>query len=206
MKTHCFCYKGNVISYRTKNGTLVDGHALSTRSGKNSNINVLYKIDQNHVNNPVTYAWNIVSLCNKVGSGKAIMQRYEYFKKQEYSNIRKIKKNKNISPSIDQGKYVEGDINLAYPRLICDMCIKFIEKLNILFPGISSDDTIVYAPTLQWGIAKIDMNHNMESTVPNLYVVGDCAGITQGIVVAAISGVVASRDIICKCNGGMENE
>ena len=196
VKTHCFCYKGYVISYKTPRGVLVDGHAYSTRNGTNNNMNILFKIDTTFIKDPVTFSWDIISICNKVGSGKSILQRYENFKKGNFTN-----KIGNIKPSLNS--YSLSNINMAYPRSICKMLVEFVERLDKIFPGIADNDNLVYAPTLQWGMSRIHTNYNMESIAcQNLYIIGDCAGITQGIIAAATTGILAARDIIKKYNKG----
>ena len=92
---------------------------------------------------------------------------------------------------------------MAYPRSICKMLVEFVERLDKIFPGIADNDNLVYAPTLQWGMSRIHTNYNMESIAcQNLYIIGDCAGITQGIIAAATTGILAARDIIKKYNKG----
>lgn len=191
VKTHCFCYRGYVISYRAKRGVLVDGHANSTRDGTNSNMNILSKIDSAIAKDSTSFSWDIIDLCNKVGSGRPVLQRYIDFKRGDFTN-----RIGYVEPSLES--YCLSNINIAYPRLVCNMLIECIEKLDIIFPGIADDDNLVYAPTLQWGIARMDVNRDMETNVSNLYLVGDCAGITQGIVSAAATGILAARSIVDK--------
>ena len=38
----------------------------------------------------------------------------------------------------------------------------------------------------------------METNVKNLYTIGDSAGITQGIVASALTGIIAGNDIVRK--------
>ena len=42
---------------------------------------------------------------------------------------------------------------------------------------------------------KIEINNDFMSSIPNLYVAGDCAGLSQGIIQAMISGVAVAKAV-----------
>jgi hypothetical protein len=45
---------------------------------------------------------------------------------------------------------------------------------------------------------KIPVDENMETSVPNLFVAGDGAGLSRGIITAAATGLLAARGILRK--------
>ncbi|GAI20979.1 unnamed protein product, partial [marine sediment metagenome] len=65
-------------------------------------------------------------------------------------------------------------------------------------PGVASDSTLLYAPEVKFYAMQITVNENMETNVPNLFVAGDGAGLSRGIVNAAATGLLAARGIITK--------
>jgi len=42
---------------------------------------------------------------------------------------------------------------------------------------------------------RIDTDKNLRTSIPNLYVAGDGAGVSRGIVGAAATGIIAARGI-----------
>lgn len=51
---------------------------------------------------------------------------------------------------------------------------------------------------------EIELNQNMETNIPYLFIAGDSSGLAQGILQAAISGVAAAYGIIEKKNNNKE--
>lgn len=65
-------------------------------------------------------------------------------------------------------------------------------------PGVNSDTTLLYAPEIKFGATRIITDKGLESTVPKIYVAGDGAGVSRGIVGAACTGKMVADDIIEK--------
>jgi hypothetical protein len=45
---------------------------------------------------------------------------------------------------------------------------------------------------------QINVDKNMETNVPNLFVAGDGAGLSRGIIAAAATGLLAARGLMKK--------
>jgi len=194
VKTHCFCHKGYVFFYRDPN-LFVDGYSDRNYSGENSNVNLLYRLSfPDHVD-ILAYKENIVRTINLCGKGYPIIQRLGDLRAFRPSTVDSIKENP-IRPSLKF--HTPHDIGLVYPRTVCRAILQFIDELDRHFPGIGSDDTLLYVPTAEWGVRTVVTNMALETNVENLYVGGDGAGLTQGSIAAGISGVVIGRDILHK--------
>jgi len=76
--------------------------------------------------------------------------------------------------------------------------IEGLERLDKVVPGVASDSTLLYAPEVKLYAMQINVDQNMETSVPNLFVAGDGAGLSRGIVTAAATGLLAARGIIKK--------
>ena len=76
--------------------------------------------------------------------------------------------------------------------------IEGIEKLDKVIPGIASDSTLLYAPEIKYSAKKVITGENLETAVENLFVAGDGAGLSRGIVGAAATGIIAARGILGK--------
>lgn len=89
-----------------------------------------------------------------------------------------------------------GDISMAMPGRIVTDLIEGLERLDGVAPGVASDSTLLYAPEVKFYSMKVLVNKSMETSVPNLFVAGDGAGQSRGIVTAAATGFLAARGIM----------
>ena len=71
--------------------------------------------------------------------------------------------------------------------------IEFIKMLDKVVPGIASDETLLYAPELKFYSNKVSMNKNLETSMKNLYCLGDSSGWTRGLMMASVMGVYLGR-------------
>lgn len=74
--------------------------------------------------------------------------------------------------------------------------IEGLEKLNEIIPGVASDSTLLYAPEIKFYAMRVKVDKNMETSVKNLFVAGDGAGLSRDIVNAAATGVLAARGVM----------
>jgi uncharacterized FAD-dependent dehydrogenase len=88
-----------------------------------------------------------------------------------------------------------GDISMALPHRITMDIIEGLEKLNEIIPGVMSDSTLLYAPEIKFYAMRIKVDENMETSVKNLFVAGDGAGLSRDIVNAAATGLLAARGV-----------
>ena len=76
--------------------------------------------------------------------------------------------------------------------------IEMIQALDHVTPGIASDHTLFYGVEAKFYSDRIEVNNNFETSINNLYVGGDGAGITRGLAQAGACGVHIARAIIEK--------
>jgi len=76
-----------------------------------------------------------------------------------------------------------------------------LEILDNLAPGIFSRHTLLYGVEVKFYSHRIKLTNNLESDVKNLFIVGDGAGITRGLIQASISGMVAGEEIASRLKG-----
>lgn len=82
-------------------------------------------------------------------------------------------------------------------RIVTDL-VEGLDKLNNVIPGVSSNSTLLYAPEVKFSANRIKTNHNLETPIENLFVAGDGAGLSRGLVTAAATGVIAAWGILQK--------
>jgi len=59
-------------------------------------------------------------------------------------------------------------------------------------------DTLLYGIEVKFYSSRLELTENLETEIPNLFAIGDGAGVSRGLIQAAASGVVAAREIIRK--------
>jgi uncharacterized FAD-dependent dehydrogenase len=82
-------------------------------------------------------------------------------------------------------------------RIVTDI-LEGLEKLDKVIPGVSSDSTLLYAPEIKFYSMRFLVNKNLETNVTNLFVAGDGAGISRGIIASAATGMIAAQGILKK--------
>jgi uncharacterized FAD-dependent dehydrogenase len=84
---------------------------------------------------------------------------------------------------------------MAYPRRIVVDLMEGLEMLDKVMPGVNADSTLLYGPEIKFYAMRIHTDQKLRTRIPNLYVAGDGAGVSRGIVGAAATGLVAARGI-----------
>jgi hypothetical protein len=101
-----------------------------------------------------------------------------------------------------QGEFevTPGDISMALPERVMTNIHEALEKLDKVIPGVYSDSTLLYAPEVKFYARRVVTNKCLQtSKIKNLFVAGDGAGVSRGIVGAATTGMIAANGIIsCK--------
>jgi uncharacterized protein len=73
----------------------------------------------------------------------------------------------------------------------------YVTHLDGLIPGVLREDSLIYAPEVKYFSPKISVEKGWRcSGVDGLYVPGNASGYIDSFVAAAMSGIVAAKDII----------
>jgi hypothetical protein len=92
-------------------------------------------------------------------------------------------------------KVTPGDLSFVLPYRYLKDIIEMLEILDNLTPGIFSRHTLLYGVEVKFYSHRLKLSKHLESEVENLFIVGDGAGITRGLIQASISGMVAGEEI-----------
>ncbi len=60
---------------------------------------------------------------------------------------------------------------------------------------MANDDTLLYGVEVKFYSSRLKLDKHLETKIPNLFAVGDGAGITRGLSQASASGVFVAREI-----------
>ena len=198
-RTFCTNQGGFVSQENYSDFVCVNGHAFRDRKSENTNFAFLSKVV---LTEPVTdnqsYGVAIGSLASLIGGGKPILQRFGDLKRGRRSTWNRIHKS-YIRPTLTH--VVCGDIAMALPERILTNIIEGLEKLNCVVPGVSNDETLLYAPEIKFFATQIETTNELETSIKGMYVAGDGPGVAGNIVSAAATGLIPARAILAKITG-----
>ncbi|MFW9889714.1 MAG: FAD-dependent oxidoreductase, partial [Candidatus Thorarchaeota archaeon] len=63
---------------------------------------------------------------------------------------------------------------------------------------VYSGTTLLYAPEIKYSAMTVETKDHFETSVDGIYVAGDGAGLSRGIVPAAVTGFWAAEGILSK--------
>ncbi len=195
-QTRTFCTnRGGYVALENYNRFVcVNGHAYRDKKSSNTNFAFLSKVV---LTEPVTdnqaYGEAIGQLATLIGGGKPILQRFGDLKRGRRSTWHRIKKG-YIAPTLTN--VVCGDIAMALPERILTNLIEGLEKLNRVVPGVSNDETLLYAPEIKFFATQVETDSNLETGIKGMYVAGDGPGVAGNIVSAAATGLIPAKAIL----------
>lgn len=198
VRTFCMNPHGEVVLEESDDIITVNGHSYAHRKTNNTNFAILVSstfTDPFH--NPIKYGKYIASLANMLGKG-AIIQRLGDLLVGRRSTEKRIEKC-ITKPTLHNA--TPGDLSFVLPYRYLKDIIEMLEILDNLMPGIFSRHTLLYGVEVKFYSHRIKLTKHLESEVKNLFIVGDGAGISRGLVQASISGIVAGEEIAHRLKG-----
>lgn len=203
VRTFCTNPGGRVRIEAYDEFKLINGDALKKTKTDNTNFALLNTIELTEpLTDPFLFGRLIASATNILGNGSPIVQRIGDFLDEKRSKMETFydanRWFNELRPTLTPGKTVSpGDIRMAYPYKIIKSLKEALIKLNKIFDNtILKEENIIYAPEIKFYSLKYKTDNNMQSTAENIYLAGDGAGKSRGIVGAAISGLLAARGML----------
>ncbi len=193
-RTFCTNFGGYVALENYQNFVCVNGHALMDKKSDNSNFAFLSKVVlTDPVEDNQAYGESIGKLATLIGGGKPILQRYGDLKRGRRSTWNRIH-NSYIEPTLKN--VVCGDIAMALPERILTNLIDGLEQLNQIVPGVTNDETLLYAPEIKFFATQVETDNHLETAIRGLFVAGDGPGVAGNIVSAAATALISAKEII----------
>lgn len=198
-RTFCTNPQGWVMEERYDDHVGVNGQSLRAKKSQNTNFALLVHIELTRpVTDTTAYGQSIAYLATTIGGGRPLLQRLGDLRAGRRSTWERIKRG-HVEPTLQS--ITPGDVSMALPGRIVTDILEGLERLDGVAPGVASDSTLLYAPEVKFYSMEVAVDENMETNVPNLFVAGDGAGQSRGIVAAAATGILAARGIIKKAGG-----
>ena len=198
VRTFCSNPSGHVVVENHNGVMLCNGHSYNDVKLGSNNTNFALLVSQEFddpFNDPNEYAYEISKLANKLSDGSVIVQKYGDIKKGRRSTPKRIAEG-FVKPTLKEA--IPGDLGLVLPYNFMKSLIEMIEALNYVSPGIASDHTLFYGVEAKFYSDCPVVFKDFETSIHNLYVGGDGAGITRGLAQAGANGVKIARVIIDK--------
>lgn len=198
VRTFCSNPSGHVVVENHNGVTLCNGHSYNDSKLGSDNTNFALLVSQEFdepFKDPNEYAYEISKLANKLAGGGVIVQKYGDVKKGRRSTLKRIQEG-FVKPTLKEA--VPGDLGLVLPYNFMKSLIEMVEALDKVTPGIASDHTLFYGVEAKFYSDRPIVTNEFETSIKNLYVGGDGAGITRGLAQAGANGVKIARVIINK--------
>ena len=197
VRTFCMNPKGAVVNENTNGIITVNGHSYEDPAKQTENTNFALLVAK-HFSEPFKdsngYGESIARLSNMLGGG-VIVQRFGDLIRGRRSTPNRIEE-AFITPTLNA---TPGDLSLVLPKRLLDGIIEMIYALDKVAPGTANDDTLLYGVEVKFYNMEVEVNQDLESRHPGLYIIGDGSGITHSLSHASASGVHVARNIAANC-------
>ncbi|MDD4320654.1 MAG: NAD(P)/FAD-dependent oxidoreductase [Acidaminococcaceae bacterium] len=193
VRTFCMNPNGYVVAENTDGIVTVNGHSFSDPKLNSPNTNFALLVSNKFTEpfqEPHQYGKRIASFSNMLGGG-VLIQRFGDLIKGRRTNEHRLSQS-FTKPTLEA---VPGDLSLVLPKRHLDNIIEMIYALDKVAPGTANADTLLYGVEVKFYSSRLQLDSKLETQIPNLFAVGDGAGITRGLSQASASGVYVARQI-----------
>jgi len=193
-RVRIFCMNpyGEVVTEEVDEIITVNGHSYTSKKSDNSNFAVLVSSTFTEpFDDPIAYGKYIAKLANLLGKG-VIIQRLGDLLEGRRSTQQRI--DKCITrPTLKSA--IPGDLSFVLPYRYLKGIIEMLEAMEKIAPGVYSRHTLIYGVEVKFYSHRISLSKKLESEIDNLFVIGDGAGITRGLLQASVCGIIAGKEI-----------
>lgn len=194
VRTFCMNPYGIVVNENTNGIVTVNGHSYDSPDLRTENTNFALLVAK-HFSEPFKdsngYGESIARLSNMLGGG-VIVQRFGDLVRGRRSNQKRIEEGLVTSTL----SATPGDLSLVLPKRILDGIMEMIYALDKIAPGTANDDTLLYGVEVKFYNMEVELDENLQSRYPGLYIIGDGSGVTHSLSHASASGVYVARHIL----------
>lgn len=194
VRTFCMNPYGIVVNENTNGIVTVNGHSYDSPDLRTENTNFALLVAK-HFSEPFKdsngYGESIARLSNMLGGG-VIVQRFGDLVRGRRSNQKRIEEGL-VTPTLSA---TPGDLSLVLPKRILDGIMEMIYALDKIAPGTANDDTLLYGVEVKFYNMEVELDENLQSRYPGLYIIGDGSGVTHSLSHASASGVHVARHIL----------
>ena len=193
VRTFCMNPFGEVVTETIEDIVTVNGHSYARKRTENTNFAILVSNTFTEpFRDPIGYGKYIARLANLLGNG-VIVQRLGDLLDGRRSTPDRIQRC-ITQPTLTSA--APGDLSFVLPYRHLKSIIEMLEAMDRITPGIFSRHTLLYGVEVKFYTNRVKLSPVLESGVQNLFLIGDGAGITRGLMQASISGMLAAEEIL----------
>jgi uncharacterized protein len=190
-KTHCAAAGGAILPLFYEGLPLAGGHAYAARNSGRSSIGILW--------NGITDRSEGYRMARQLmernaaltGERRLLVQRLVDYWQGCASFAGAVR---SANPTTDL--WSAGDLRKLLPFEFFGHFDAFLDELLVIAPQLGSPNTLLYGPAIEWWMNRVATDEGLQTEVPGLFVAGDGAGWSQGIVHAAACGFLVAESII----------
>jgi len=195
VRTFCMNPFGEVVTETIDEIVTVNGHSYADKRTENTNFAILVSSTFTEpFNDPIGYGKYIARLANLLGNGVIIQRLGDLLDGRRSTPDR-------INRCITQPTLISaapGDLSFVFPYRHLKSIIEMLEALDRITPGIFSRHTLLYGVEVKFYTNRVKISPVLETDIQNLFLIGDGAGITRGLMQASISGILAANEILAR--------
>lgn len=193
VRTFCMNPYGEVVLEDLEGLITVNGHSYTNRTTDNSNFAILVSSTFTEpFDDPISYGQYIARLANLLGQG-ALVQRLGDLQVGRRTTAARLERCLT-RPTLKDA--TPGDLSFVLPyRYLIDI-LEMLEALDALAPGINQRHTLLYGIEVKFYSHRLKLSPELETPISGLYIIGDGAGITRGLIQASASGLIAARAVV----------
>jgi uncharacterized FAD-dependent dehydrogenase len=194
VRTFCMNPYGEVVLEDLDGLVTVNGHSYTSRKTENSNFAILVSSTFTEpFDDPISYGQYIARLANLLGRG-AIVQRLGDLQAGRRSTPARLERCLT-RPTLNA---TPGDLSFVLPYRYLKDILEMLEALDALAPGVNSRHTLLYGVEVKFYSHRLKLSSELETPIRNLFVIGDGAGMTRGLIQASASGLIAARALVAR--------
>lgn len=192
VRTFCMNPYGEVVVEEYDGIITVNGHSYASHKTENSNFAILVSsIFTEPFDDPIGYGRYIARLANILGKGPIVQRLGDLL-------VGRRSTHKRISKCITHPTLTSatpGDLSFVMPYRYLKDILEMLEAMDQIAPGIFSKYTLLYGVEVKFYSSRIKLSKQLETEIRNLFVIGDGAGITRGLIQSSASGILVGREI-----------
>ena len=195
VRTFCMNPYGEVVTEENNGLITVNGHSYAEKRSQNTNFAILVSsFFTEPFDDPIAYGHDIARLANLLGGGVLVQRLGDLLAGRR--STRKRMERCLTKPTLDDA--TPGDLSFVFPYRHLLSIIEMLQALEKIAPGVYSRHTLLYGVEVKFYSSRVDVSPGMESAIQNLFIIGDGAGITRGLLQASASGILAARAITAR--------
>ncbi|WP_169165677.1 NAD(P)-binding protein [Cellulomonas taurus] len=187
VRTFCVCEGGRIMQYAFGDAVVLDGQHCITTPTRRTNFGVITTAAVPDGTSGTEFALDYARRVTRAGGGLPVAQSLVELLGGALGGER---------PGTSLVRAAWTDLGAVLGPGMVDDVRRMSELLEPMMPGLIGPETVVAAPVIERVFPDIVLSHDLESTAPGLYFVGDSSSKIIGVTYGAATGVVAADAVL----------